>query len=167
MTNQGFKLMSRRGGFTLIETLVAMTASSVLLLSMGSMIVLTTRAIPSGEGRGSLAADASHNLQRMCDDLVFAQAVTIGESELLVLIPDQTGDGIAEQVVYWLDTGVLYKGVSRSDPDPVTLMDGVTGFVIEPDSGSVVYRSVRLALTIEELGVVETSAETLARPARP
>jgi len=155
-----------RHGFTLIELLVAMTASTVLIGAMGSLIVLTSTAIPAGDDRGSLAAGASHTLQRIADDLSFATSVTPGSGGLAMIVPDRTGDSKPESVVYWVASGrVLKRGTSTDDARAITLLTGVTGFVTERDLVGGVIRAVRVELTVSGLGTVETSVETIARPA--
>jgi len=156
----------RRPGFTLMELLVAMSASTILIGAMGSLIVLTSTAIPSGDDRGSLAVGASHTLQRIADDLAFATSVTPGAGTLTLVVPDRTGDSSPESVVYWLASGrVLKRGTSTSDSSAVTLHTGVSSFETERDTGTGVIRAVRIELTVDGLGTVQTSVETVARPA--
>lgn len=153
-----------RPGFTLLELVVAMTASTVLVGAMGSLIVLTSTAIPAGDDRGSLAAGASHTLQRIADDLAFATSVTPGTGSVSMVVPDRDSDGKSETVAYWLSGRLLKRGASTSDAGAVTLLSGVTGFVTERDAGTGVIRAVRVELTVGGLGSVQTSVETTARP---
>ncbi|MFT5422468.1 MAG: prepilin-type N-terminal cleavage/methylation domain-containing protein [Phycisphaerales bacterium] len=164
--NRNPRPILRRCGFTLIELLVAISASTVLISAMGSLIVLTSTALPSGDDRGSVSAGAAHTVQRIADDLTYATAVTPASGSLRLVVPDRTGDSQPESVVYWLASGqVLKRGTSTSDTSAVTLLTGVSGFVTERDSGVGVIRAVRIELTVDGLGTVQTSVETVARPA--
>lgn len=166
MTRGSLPIRRIRSAFTLIELLVAMSASTILIGAMGSLIVITTSAIPAGDDRGSLSADASYTLQRIADDLSFATSITLGDGVLALEVPDQTGDSQPESICYWLDSeNRLRRGAAKADPDAATVLSGVTGFVTERDSGTGVIRAVRIELTVNNLGLIETSVETVARPA--
>src|SRR5690606_12118300 len=112
------------------------------------------------------AADATLTLQRMADDVSFATAITLSNSTLSLEVPDRTGDSAPEPVVYWLASGGLLKrGTSTADAGAVTLLTGVTAFTCSRDSGTGVIRAVRLVLSVDGLETLDTSVETVARPA--
>ena len=93
-----------RGAFTLLELLVAMTAASVLMAALGSVFVLASRALPQGQGELTSAPLAARALERLGADVACAVALPSGTATgLTVSVPDRTGDGSAETVVYAWD----------------------------------------------------------------
>ena len=135
-----------RRGFSLVELSLSTAIMSVLLLSLGSAIVLGSRAVPSGEepidDELAIARAASHLRQ----DLALATIVRFksqgkpavkggaqlellgielgvggaagrsgkGDVAIETVVPDMTGDGAADTVVYEYDasSSVLTRVVS-------------------------------------------------------
>ncbi|MFG0307319.1 MAG: type II secretion system protein J [Phycisphaerales bacterium JB040] len=161
---------SIRRGYTLLEMLLAMGASTVLIAAMGSVIVLTSTAVPAGDSRSELAAQANAALQRVADDASVALAVNIQPDLLALAVPDRDGDGSPDIVVYQVGAGGLSRGERADDPDGVVLAEGVTSLTASPDfglRGDGRLRSLRIALGVDSVGTLLTSAETLPRPSRP
>ncbi len=99
---------SSRGlrAFTLLELLVALTASTVLLGAMGSIFVLASRALPDNQVALTAGPAAARALDMICADVAYATSVSEGNATLLALtVPDRDRDGADEAIKYaWSGT---------------------------------------------------------------
>lgn len=98
---------SRARGFTLIELSMALLVTSVLVGAVGSLVVMTARAAQGSPKTQSTSGGAGDALARISAEL--ATATTMANctgTGLTFTIPDRTGDGNAETVVYsWAGSG--------------------------------------------------------------
>ena len=90
-----------RSGFTLLEVVVALSIISVLLASLGSVVVLASRAIPSTASAAGTGAASAAALDQMVSELKFATGVVAKTSTAIEFkVPDRTGDGNADTIRY-------------------------------------------------------------------
>lgn len=119
----------RRGGYTLMETAVSLSASAVLLLAMGSMMVLAGQALPDGQTRSSRAAEAARALDVLADDAVAATTVQApAGSTWGCTVADRSGDGFEERGQYRLDSGALVRVWTEPSLTETKLVTGVASF---------------------------------------
>lgn len=102
--------MNRRG-FTLAETLVSMAISSLVLGAIGSLFVIMSKALPDDSSSLSRANQLSRAVDRFSFDVSWATQVTMGSpAKCEFVVPDCTGDAIADTVVYeWAGAGRPWK----------------------------------------------------------
>jgi prepilin-type N-terminal cleavage/methylation domain-containing protein len=103
-----------RLGFSLMELVVSMAVISVLLVSLGSAIVVTSRAMPAPSSPGGGAEfKRAAALDQMCAELRCATAFTeIGATSVAFSVPDRDKDATEEKIRYaW--TGVSGAPLTR------------------------------------------------------
>lgn len=112
--------MGRARGFTLAEMLVSLAILGLLLTAMGSLVVLGARALPGKQSRAEMDAALDRGLARAADEVAQAESLlALGEREVRMKLPDQTGDGEPEVVSYtWSGTAGdplvrTYNGVAE------------------------------------------------------
>ena len=92
--------LARRRGYTLLELVVALTASSFLLAGIGSSLFLAGQfvATTNSSARGLEATDALHQLT---EELRYATHVlSRGPRHLQFVVNDITGDGDPDHLAY-------------------------------------------------------------------
>ena len=146
---------SSRPGFSLIELVLSIGVVGVLLVSMTSVMVLTSRAIPTSKDRDQQATHARANLDMLESDLSMAIEVTSVTSDGFTLkVPDRTGDSLAETIVYdWHDPG---------DPLTRSTNGSPAAIVLERVDQLEVQFSTETRTTTEPAGSVESSEMVLA-----
>lgn len=147
-------LASRSRGFTLVEVMVALSIMAILLLSLGSVVALATKAIPPTNPPAS-DTTATHEVLRVLDaDLELASDITAATATSLKFkVADRNSDGVAETIWYsW--TGIpgdpLQRMYNSNPSEPV---------VARVQSMSFAYSTV--AATVTGTAVSTTSAEQL------
>ncbi len=93
-------------GFTLIEMVISVAIISILMTAIASAILLTSKAIPSQDSPGDAALKATKALARLNEELQSVRFFTEATSTAMtIIVPDQNGDGDAEQIRYsWSGT---------------------------------------------------------------
>jgi hypothetical protein len=96
-----------RPAFSLIELVLSIGVVSVLAVSMTSVMVLTSRAIPTSKDRDQNAIKSRISLEQLESDLAMAIEVSNRTAAGFTLkVPDRTGDTLPETIVYhWAGTG--------------------------------------------------------------
>jgi prepilin-type N-terminal cleavage/methylation domain-containing protein len=144
-----------RCGFSLIELVLSIGVVGVLLVSMTSVMVLTSRAIPTSKDRDQQATQARANLDMLESDLSMAIEVSSVTSDgFTIKVPDRTGDSLPETIVYeWEDPG-----------DPLTRsMNGSAGaIVLESVDQLEVQFTTETRTTTIAAGTVDSSEVVLA-----
>jgi Tfp pilus assembly protein PilW len=96
----------RRGGFSLVELVLAGALMAVLLGAMVSVMMVTTRAVPGISGAAPSISAAAAAVTQMADEL--RTAVEFSERTGTVVaftVPDRNADGEADPVWYaWSGT---------------------------------------------------------------
>jgi len=88
-------------GYTLIELTVSLGVTSLVLAAIGSAMVLTSRAVPNGEGAAAAAIDASDALARLSAELQHAQHITSRSAHAVTFtVADRDDDGSPERIRY-------------------------------------------------------------------
>ena len=121
-----------RPGFSLIELVLSIGVVSVLAVSMTSVMVLTSRAIPTSKDRDQNAIKSRISLEQLESDLAMAIEVSNRTAAGFTLkVPDRTGDTIPETIVYhWPGTGQpLTRTVNGSAA--ATILAGIDALEVE------------------------------------
>jgi prepilin-type N-terminal cleavage/methylation domain-containing protein len=95
---------SQSNAFTLLELIVSLAVSSILLAGVGSSVFLALRASDVSLGSASQVRAAHEALLRIARDVEYAVSVQSSPTYLTLAIPDITGDGRQEKVVYAWET---------------------------------------------------------------
>lgn len=142
--------MTKRRAFTLVEMIVSLAIATVLLVSMGSVMVLASRAIPQPQSRATRALDAARALEIIADDLAYAESITAG-GRVTATVSDRNGDKQPEQVIYGLQSGTSTLVAAWEDPTlrTLVLLEDVSSFAVdlETDGAASVAVSIELTLT--------------------
>ncbi len=103
---------ARRIGATLIEVVLATVVIAVLMGSMMSMVLLSSRAIDSGTSSTAKTAEARELIDDLTAELGLAQSVeSLDDKSVTFTVPDLTGDGGVDTISY------AWSGVAG---DPLT-----------------------------------------------
>jgi type II secretory pathway pseudopilin PulG len=96
-----------RRGFTLIELGVSTSIMGVLMISMASVVVIASKAIPSGTTESGAVGYNASALDQILNDLRCATTVTEATSAAVTFtVPDRTGDSTPETLRYaWAGAG--------------------------------------------------------------
>ncbi|MFN0132186.1 MAG: PilW family protein [Phycisphaerales bacterium] len=90
-----------RRGFSLIELVLGMAIASIAMVAIGSVFVLSAKALPTARGSTSASSQTSLAVQELLDDLRMATAVSEATGTAVTLtVPDRTGDNTPETVRY-------------------------------------------------------------------
>ena len=87
---------NRAGAFTLVEMTLAVSMASLVFAGLTSAMLVAAR----GAGTSALTAvDAQRALDILCADVAAATACSgITSTSLTLVVPDRTGDGVAETI---------------------------------------------------------------------
>jgi prepilin-type N-terminal cleavage/methylation domain-containing protein len=123
-------LTATRGGFTLIETIVATSISSVLLLTLGSTVLIASRAVPTGSEPVLVVGRMEYAMAVLRTDIEQSVAWEFVDETLTLKQADRTGDGQAEKVVYSIIEVAGLRRLVRvqNDGDNETLLRGIISF---------------------------------------
>ncbi len=149
--------MARRPGhraraFTLAEMAVSLSIATVLLVSMGSVMVLASRAIPDPDSRAARAIEAARALEIIADDLAYAQTIAVA-SRINATVADRNGDKADERVKYGVDVDTDELVAVWSDPDQRTLvlLDGVATFSAQAERDGAATVAVTIEITLMDM----------------
>lgn len=110
-------------GFSLIELVVASAITAVLIGTIGSVIIVASRAIPEERSSLSTATEGSAALRVIADDLRQAVSVSaVTPSSITVVVADRDQDGIDESIEYaWSGTAgaPLTRRLNTETPEAV------------------------------------------------
>jgi len=113
---------SNRSGYTLIELMIAIVASSFLIVGLSSSIFIATQIVNPTQ-RTQQILDASEAVRQITDELRYAVYVLDRSSTSVdFVVHDRTGDGQADRIRYeWSGTvgDPLTKILNDSDPQVV------------------------------------------------
>jgi Tfp pilus assembly protein PilV len=101
----------RRRGFTLIEAAMSIAVTSILLVAMGGALLMSVRAVDTGDDSAAAQLSTSEKLSQLNAELSVATSIsTMAGGDLLFSVPDRNGDGNPEAIEY------TWSGV---DGDPI------------------------------------------------
>lgn len=126
-----------RSGFTLIETIVAVGISSMLLLTLGSSVLLASRAVPNGREPVLTVAQIQYAVALLRTDIELAIDFASEDDRILLAVPDRDGDSVPEVIEYRVTPSgqlvrvqnqgtseVLLRGIKEFDVDEM-VTDGL------------------------------------------
>ena len=86
-------------GFTLLELIVSMLASTALVAGLSSTLFVATQIVDPPQSPNTSTANASMDLEQILQDLRYAtQVYELSSHRLDVEVPDRDGDGSAERI---------------------------------------------------------------------
>jgi prepilin-type N-terminal cleavage/methylation domain-containing protein len=96
-----------RRGFTMPELMLSLVISSMLLGAIASLFVLMARTLPDDTSSLSRANQLTRAVDRFSFDVSWATQIVQGSpSRCEMVIPDCTGDSVADTVIYaWAGAG--------------------------------------------------------------
>src|SRR5205085_11182659 len=119
----------RRSAHTLMELVVAMAASTFLVVGMGSVMFIA-RQIAYTPTESANRAVASDQVSQICDELRYATAIIQQSSQILeFVVADRNNDGTAEKIRYeW--SGVAGDPLKKSvnGGTSVNVIPSITSF---------------------------------------
>jgi type II secretory pathway component PulJ len=118
-----------RRGFTLLELALSAGIVSLIMASLASVIVLASRALPSGTSAAASLNAAGSAADLLAEDLRFAtRIIEASPTRISFTVPDRTGDGLEETIVYsWAGAGApLQQQINQQSP--VVLVDALALF---------------------------------------
>lgn len=110
-------------GFTLIEMVIAMALVGIVTSALMSAFLLALQAIPADNDPGITAARADAAFEFLLADAMLASAASASGSKLTMTVPDQTGDDVAESIIYQIDSGQFQRVLNSGTPR--VLIEGV------------------------------------------
>ncbi len=139
----------RRHGFTLIELVLSLGVLGVLIVSMTSLMVLTSRAIPTSKDRDQQAVQVRDRLDSMDSDLSVATELSdVSATSITIKVPDRTGDTTSETITYaWSGTNGDPVTMSINAATPKAVLNSVASFTLELSTD---IRDVSIVSGIEE-----------------
>ncbi|MEQ8770660.1 MAG: prepilin-type N-terminal cleavage/methylation domain-containing protein [Phycisphaerales bacterium] len=141
-----------RRGFSLIELVVSLGVSTVLLLSMGSVMVLAARAVPETDNRAARAIEAARALELIADDLAYADRIAVS-SGVACEVADRTGDGNPETVRFGIVDGTSTLAAKWSDvaTGATVLVEGVASFDVKLEEADGAAVAAEMVLTLLDM----------------
>lgn len=137
-----------RPGFTLIETVVAVAISSILLLTLGSSVMLASRAVPSGREPVLTVSQAEYAMALWRTDIELALDLAYSVDRVLLAVPDRDGDGIPDVIEYQVTPQRDLVRVQNQGP-PERLLRGVKQIGVERTTQDGFVTMVRIRVTTE------------------
>jgi len=124
---QTLRKHTSRRALSLVEVAVSVAVASVLVVSIGSVIVLSSKALPENSQITRTAMSAGAVTDQLSEELRYAIAFSeMTPTAVTFVVPDRTGDAAADTIRYSLDSGVLNRKVNAGSPVPV--VDRVSDF---------------------------------------
>jgi hypothetical protein len=142
-----FRPSSHRGGFTLIETVVAAGVSAVLMLALGSTVMIAARAVPTGGEAFIAGAQTERGIVLLQAELEAAIDFYTDSTGMYLTAADRDGDGVDEFVVYsWSGSDrMMTRAYDNGDAEP--LFGPVSSVTVKPQTQD--GRTESLAISIE------------------
>lgn len=112
-----------RRGFTLLEVSISLVIVAVIITSLGSVIVLASKALPSAPGVNGSTLSASLALEQLGSELRYAKSVTeAGPAAVTFTLADRDSDTVDETVRYeWAGSGSpLTRAYNAQSPAAVS-----------------------------------------------
>lgn len=105
---------------------VSLAIVSIIMGAMGSIIVLATRALPTGKAYDDLLVNGADALERLASELAYATAITeAGATAITFIALDRDSDGSDETIRYAWSGTVGDPLVRTYNGTPANLVDNV------------------------------------------
>lgn len=160
-----------RRGFTLIEMVVSIVLIGIIASALMSGFLLSLRAIPAEGDAGMRSGEIDSGFEYLFADSAVASAASVATVGTLTLtVPDQTGDDVADTVVYRLADNTassteLTRAVNGGDAREI--MSGIAGIDFSLDASGGTAYAVSLALKTANGRVHMGAFELASRPEHP
>ena len=151
-----------RPGFTLIEMVISIALIGIVSSAMMSAFLLSLQAIPAADDSAITAAEIDNAFEFLMADAMLASAASTDGAKLTLTVPDQTGDSIAETVIYALKAGDFIRTINGGLPQTLAGNIATSSFIITTENG----RAARVSASLVTLAGQTHNAgiELLARP---
>jgi prepilin-type N-terminal cleavage/methylation domain-containing protein len=155
---RSFRTPRHRRGLTLVEMLIASTVIGIIMVSMGSVMLLSVRVLGSS-GSGITQERGATTLAQLTEELREAESISSRPADgrsIIFTVPDRDGDGNGEVIQYtWSGTPgtPLYRRYNYGSTEEI--VEAVDSFSL-----SYLTRELELAMTSEKL--VESDEMLLA-----
>ncbi len=117
-------------GFTLIEMVVSLSILSIVFLAMGSVMLISTKAVPDADAPASQVLGAAEVLEQMASELQVATSIiAVTDKAIMFTVPDRDDDSQAETIAYLWNAGPgnpLLRQINGGDT--IEYGPGVYGF---------------------------------------
>lgn len=159
----------RRGGFTFIELIGSLAASTALVIGLASTMGVALRAANPNNTPSANTLAGLNLLSEMAGEMTYAQALTEQTAVAVTAAIADRGDADASSDslrYYWPGTPGDPLVRSYNSSSPATAVDNVHNFSITyyPASGPVELMVVRIQVSADSRTAVETTIPTLNRP---
>jgi len=125
------RTLSRRGGFTLVELITSLVITSILMLGLSSVMLIGSKAVPSGTEQIHAEAACARVLEDMADDLTLAWGITLAsKQDIIIGVLDRDGDGGKDQIRYTYDSDAATIKKTWNSEKPVTVLSNVSAFSV-------------------------------------
>lgn len=165
-------------GFTLIELTVALSISSILLMAVGSIIVLATKALPGPNDSNVLLLKSKPIATQIESDLQESVSINSASSTAIEFtVNDRDGDSNPETIRYeWSGTpgaaltrqyngGIVHNVLDSVQEFGLTFFISTdSGVVAPPATGKLINVGVTLNLTANDSTRIVASTICLNRP---
>jgi prepilin-type N-terminal cleavage/methylation domain-containing protein len=125
----------QRRGFTLLEMVTAIAASSVILLGMGSAMLVASRAMPDAQNPSAQTVSGAEALEQIATELQYAVSITErSERVIQFTVADRSGDSLPDTIRYeWSGTGGDPLTRKLNSGTAVTVLPNVRTFSLSYD----------------------------------
>lgn len=139
-----------RGGFTLIETVVAAGVSAVLMLALGSTVMIAARAVPTGGESFITGAETERGIALLHAELEAAIDFYTDSAGMYLTAADRDGDGVDEFIVYtWSGSDrMMTRTYDNGDAEP--LFGPLSSVTVKPESDGVRVQAVKIAMEFSD-----------------
>lgn len=125
------RTLSRRGGFTLVELITSLVVTSILMLGLSSVLLVGSKAVPSGNEQIHAEAACASVLEDMAGDLMLATGITLAsKQDIIIGVPDRDGDGSKDQIRYTFDSDAETIKRTWNSNEAVTVLSNVSAFSV-------------------------------------
>jgi len=125
-----------RAGFTLVELVLAAAVAAIILVSLQSVVLLASKALPD-TSKTTTPADALMALSRLTSDLRYATMLSEASATAVTIqVPDRDGDGKEDTITYsWSGKDSPFTRVFN-ESEPELLCAGVRSLSLAYDTWS-------------------------------
>lgn len=130
---------TRANAFTLIETVLSLGIVGVIAVSMTSIMMLTSRAMPSVGDADVVNVSTREVASRIASELASATSITsLSAHSVTFTVPDRDSDGLEETFRYgWTGTAGDPLVWTYNGGSAITVASNVQGFTLAAESATV------------------------------
>ena len=104
----------KKNGYTLLEILIASSVSGLLIASLGTAFLLAGKSAELHNSNAAKASVASRELMQVHSQIGNAISIKATNDSLEMLVSDQEGDGLPENITYRFQNKALQRSVDFS-----------------------------------------------------